>query len=124
MTNGERFELFLTERYCLGDWRDFLSTDQSSLSRRKILEGCPLARSTLYQNPVIKRRLAEVEAELQRLGILRGMHSETDSLSDETSFLMIIAEMEGRLNMLNRDICSLSSTVEDAHHYVQNLGAK
>jgi hypothetical protein len=124
MKNGERFGRFLKERFTLGDWSDFLSADQSSLSRRKILEGCHLARSTLYQNPVIKNRLAEVEAELRRVGVLKGVDSDADSLSDETSLLMIIAEMEERLNILNRGICSLSLSVEDAHDYVKSLGTK
>lgn len=124
MTNGERFERFLTERFSLGDWSEFLSADQFSLSRRKILEACHVARSALYQNPVIKDRLAEAEAELRRVGVLKGGHSETDSLSDKASLLMIIAEMEERLNILDKGICALSLSVEDARDYIKNIGTK
>lgn len=122
MTNGERFERFLTERSSLGDWSDFLSADQFSLSRRKILKACHLARSALYQNTVIKDRLAEVEAELRCVGVLKKSHSKIDMRSDETSMWMLIAEMEERLKILDKDIYFSSLSVESVSDYVKNLG--
>jgi hypothetical protein len=122
MTNGERFEQFLKERFTFGDWSDFLSADQSSLSRRKILEACHLARSALYQNSFIKKRLAEVEAELRFGGVLKKLHSKIDTPSEETSLWMVIAEMEERLKILDKDVYFLSLSVESVCSYVKNLG--
>lgn len=122
MTKGEQFEWFLTQRFTLGDWSDFLSADHSSLSRQKILEASQLARSSLYQNPAIKARLAEVEAELRRVGVLKRLHSKIDMSSDEMSLLMVITGMEERLKILDRDIYFLSLSVESVCDYVKNLG--
>jgi hypothetical protein len=122
MTNGERFEWFLKERFTSGDWSDFLSADQSSLSRRKILEACHLARSVLYQNSFIKKRLAEVEAELRCGGVLKKLDSKIDTPSEETSLWMVIAEMEERLKILDKDVYFLSLSVESVCGYIKNLG--
>lgn len=122
MKKIERFEKFIKERFNLGDWLNFLSTDQSRLSRRKLLEACIFARSSLYQNSEIKSRLFEIEAELRYLGVLKISHVAADALSDEASLLMEISEMEERLDILGRHLVFLSSSVEDVRKQLQKFG--
>ena len=119
MTKGERFEYFVKTRFELRDWSNYLSVDQTRLSRRKILEACQFARSSLYQSPVIKIRLSEVEAELRRIGVLRHLTSVPDTLLDETSFLTVVTEMEKRLDILGGRMSALISSIQDVRGQVQ-----
>jgi hypothetical protein len=71
MTKQERFEAFVAEREARGDWQAFASGDRSKLARRKICEACRFARSTLYQNPTIRGRIADLETTLRTRGLLQ-----------------------------------------------------
>jgi len=122
MTKVEQFNEFVMARSKLGDWSNFLSADRSRLSRQKILEACRFARSSLYQNVSFRNRLAEVEQELRGVGVLKQSEEEPSILLDETSLLMMIAEMEQRLEILGARMSALSSSIEGVRNQVQQFG--
>lgn len=124
MTKVEKFNEFVMTRSRLGDWSDFLSVDRSRLSRKKILEACRFARSSLYQNVSFQNRLAEVEQELRGIGFLKQSDAGPGILLDETSLLIAIAEMEDRLEILSARLNVLSSSIERARSRTQQFGTE
>jgi len=124
MTKVEQFNEFVAARFKLGDWSNFLSADRSRLSRQKILKACLFARSSLYQNSAFKNRLAEVEAELRGIGVLKKSDTEPSILLDETSLLIGIAEMEQRLEALCGRMNALSLSIEGARNQVQQFNTE
>ena len=123
MTKVERFEKFVAARFRVGDWSNYLSADQSRLSRQKILGACQFARSSLYQNPVIKSRLSEIEEDLRCAGVLRKVNSMPDTLLDETSGLIVMAEIEERLETLTGRMRRLLSSIEAVRNEVKKFNA-
>lgn len=81
MSSIDIFETFITERYVRNDWNLFVSRDQSSLSRAKILNQCEIPRSALYQNRKIVDRLRSIESELETSGVLKSEANTEDLLS-------------------------------------------
>lgn len=124
MTKVEQFNEFVMTRFQVGDWSDFLSADRSRLSRRKILEACLFSRSTLYQNGAFRTRLAEIEGELQCIGILEKPDAERRISLDDESLLVAIDEMEQRLDTLCSRMDALSSSIEGARDVVCKLGTE
>jgi len=121
MTKVERFDEFVVARFKLGDWSNFLSADRARLSRKKILKACLFTRSSLYQNIAFQNRLAEVEAELRGIGVLKQSGTEPSILLDETSLLITIDEMEQRLEVLCGRMNALSLSIEGARNQVQQF---
>jgi uncharacterized alpha-E superfamily protein len=115
MTKEDLFEAFIRARNDRGDWTDFMSLDRTALVRQCILDQCGFPRSTLYQNPKIKARLAEVEAQLRAAGTLKSETvSEANELMKEPAILGAAAELESRLSSLQQRITTLSSLIDEA----------
>lgn len=121
MRSIERFDQFVSTRFTLGDWGNYVSRDQTRVSRKKILEACSFGRSTLYQNTAIKKRLLEVETQLRYASVLRPLISAPDTLLDEECVLTVVVQMEVRLQKLRERMAAFLSSVEDVRYKLQKL---
>lgn len=124
MTKVDRFEQFVKSRYELGDWDDYLLADRSKLVRWKILEACQFSRSSLYQDPVIKDRLSDVEADLRISGVLRECGEARNIVLDESSLLLATAELSGRLDVLEGRMRALVSSVQEVRCQIANFNVE
>lgn len=114
-----RFENFIALRFELSDWGNYVSKGRIKLLRHKIIDECDFPRSILYQNPGIKQRLQNLEAELRSLGILRRNNLEPDKLLDESAVIGAAAEMNSRLDSLDKRMASLMSSIEEVRRQLK-----
>lgn len=71
MTNLKRLNGFFAAREAADDWCEYLNKASTQLSRQALLDGCQFPRSTLYQVAAVRERVAQIECDLARRGILQ-----------------------------------------------------
>ena len=121
MKNSERFEQFIQKRCQLEDWDKYISRDKTRLVRKKIMKGYGVSRSTLYQNPAVKQRLNEVEAELRRRGVLCWHNCDHDMLIDESAVLVVAVELDSRLDSLDERMALVLTSIEQVRRQLQHV---
>lgn len=116
MAKIERFDAFVAERETLADWEAFVSNDRLRLVRRSVYEACGFARSTLYQNPEIKVRIAELETMLRARGVLQPGSEGRDlgSRDAETK-----AKRDADISALARRLEQLQVAIRDLEQHIE-----
>lgn len=107
----ERFQAFIEERRCLGDWADYVSANLRKLSRVRLVEACGLRRSVIYQNAQIVTLLSELEAELRVLGVLTEFSADIHSASQDG--LTHGEQFEQRMGELSASLCEFNAYLDD-----------
>jgi|LakMenEpi03Aug12_release.lakeMendotaPanAssembly.Ray.scaffolds.fasta_scaffold1042312_2 hypothetical protein len=114
----DRFDTFVAEREANKDWQNFLSRDCSSILRHKIYNHCEFTRSTLYQNPAIKIRLAMLEESLRKRGILVAP-SRVDSDLNRPD--LIIDGFDREIEILNAKLLNTIQRLQDTKVYIETF---
>ena len=113
MKKFDTFENFISTRFSLSDWDNYISSGRVKLLRHKIIDECDFPRSILYQNPLVKKRLHNLEAELRNLGILQNNSSAEVKLLDDSAVLSAAAEMNYRLDSVGKRMAALMCSIEE-----------
>jgi cell division protein FtsB len=110
--NVEVFESWIGTRRKADDWADYIVKGQ--LHRARIATQCGFAPTVVRQNPAVTRRLAELEDELRRQGVLIPLdtpakNAAVEKLDDRRASIQTktIATLQARVNQLNAEIVTL-----------------
>jgi hypothetical protein len=118
MTTLERLNAFFAAREEAGDWRKYLNKTGTRISRHAVVDGCQFPRSTLYQAPTIQRRLAEMEADLTRRGIVKAPGA------DEPAAPELDGEADQQIDALNDRVDALLGEIGEVRALIASFSTE
>lgn len=115
--NYRAFECFIEARKKDENWKQYILPGGRRLNKEAILKSpeCNFGKSVFIQNPTVKLRYAQLEAELTEKGILQvddnQFYGSSGLTRDEAvkQFEDIVASLEKDIEELNQFICEIST---------------
>lgn len=114
----ERLDAFIAEREAHSDWLRFTSRDRTMLHRQLLCEHCGFPRSTLYQNPAIKKRLAALEDDLRRRKLLTAPFTEH---LNENAASLTDSDMEQQIEVLEARLRLACEKLQESKAYLESF---